>query len=476
MKKYLALISCLLFVLGSASSAFAIHATIPSETQAVVAKGKTQITIGGSIRFRGEYRDNITDQLDDDDAGDIGVAAIDDHQAFYDGRVRLNVDARLADNVNGFVQIEATGTNYNQDTYRWGANSGGGGLYPMGESKRGDFHMTQAWILYTKGIYGIKIGHMPLKLGYGLFFDHTKYNDDAIVLFADPNKNLHLSLLTIKFNEGTIGLNDDADAYVALFNWKGKNYNVSGDVTYVDDQANGFDTFGNVSGANEGTELINFGLRGDVTFNVLGNGLTIRGDVEIQTGESEEISSAGVVDDVDLEGYAFLLGADYKIGATTITLEGAYGSGDEDNDMTGTPDEDFEGFIPAITAGSKHYTYVYDYRTITAAGTNTMNRTNSGLSNTTYVKFGAKSKLAKKISGEAYVYWLQASEDVQLANRDDDEDDIGWEVDAKVTYQIAKNLKYWVEGGILFTGDMYDYVGEDADDAFAVRNGIMLSF
>ena len=58
MKKYLALVLGVLFTLGFAASAFAIHAEIPAETQAVVAKGSTQITMGGELRFRGELRNN----------------------------------------------------------------------------------------------------------------------------------------------------------------------------------------------------------------------------------------------------------------------------------------------------------------------------------------------------------------------------------------------------------------------------------
>ena len=47
MKKFLAIILGTIFVLSFAATAFAIHAEIPSETQAVVAKGTTQITIDG---------------------------------------------------------------------------------------------------------------------------------------------------------------------------------------------------------------------------------------------------------------------------------------------------------------------------------------------------------------------------------------------------------------------------------------------
>src|SRR5512135_638050 len=59
LKKFLAVILGALFVLSFAASAFAIHAEIPSDTQAVVAPGATQITLGGELRVRGWYTDNI---------------------------------------------------------------------------------------------------------------------------------------------------------------------------------------------------------------------------------------------------------------------------------------------------------------------------------------------------------------------------------------------------------------------------------
>ena len=54
MKKCIAIIAAMLFVLGFAASAFAIHAEIPAETSAIVVKGESTVTIGGELRFRGE--------------------------------------------------------------------------------------------------------------------------------------------------------------------------------------------------------------------------------------------------------------------------------------------------------------------------------------------------------------------------------------------------------------------------------------
>ena len=61
MKNYLALILGVFFVLTLAESVFAIMAEIPAETQAVAAKNDIHITLGGEIRVRGWYTNNIGD-------------------------------------------------------------------------------------------------------------------------------------------------------------------------------------------------------------------------------------------------------------------------------------------------------------------------------------------------------------------------------------------------------------------------------
>src|SRR3990172_8540675 len=119
LKKYLALILGVLFVLSFAASAFAIHAEIPAETQSVVAKGATQITLGGEIRTRGWYRDNIGSNA----FGNLlGVST--PSQAWWDERVRLSLDAVVAPGVEGYVQLE-THSNSSGDKYVWGTGDAG---------------------------------------------------------------------------------------------------------------------------------------------------------------------------------------------------------------------------------------------------------------------------------------------------------------------------------------------------------------
>src|SRR5512139_2178685 len=89
LKKFLAIILGAIFVLSFAASAFAIHAEIPSETQAVVAKGATQITIDGEIRSRGWYQKNIAGNNSTQ-----GLPHDTTSEAWYDQRIRLSVDAK----------------------------------------------------------------------------------------------------------------------------------------------------------------------------------------------------------------------------------------------------------------------------------------------------------------------------------------------------------------------------------------------
>ena len=458
MKRYLALVAGLIFVLGFTAVAFAIHAEIPSDTQAVVAKGTTQITLGGEIRARGEYKEV---DFDKDTPGD----------SYYDSRVRLSVDAQVTPNTSGFVQVEA-GSGPTDDNYKWGtAGNGAKGIYNVGNAKQGSFNILQAWILHKgEGLLGVpagvKVGHMPLALGNKLFFDHTKFGDDAIVFFVDPTKELHIGLLTAKFREGATNSADDANAYVGLFTYKGQGFNLSGDITYVDDQST------TVSGPRpNGSDIHfwNFGLRGDMKVDPV----TIRADVELQTGKIVNTGGA----EPKFKGKAFLVGADMKVDPVTLTAEFAYGSGDKN--LGGG---DIKAFVTSLGA-DPHFTYVYEYRTGNACALDvnkdgTVNpRTEGmqygGICNTMYVKLGASAQPVKDLTASLNLFWLRANQ-----VPDGWKKDIGIEIDPKVTYKIDKNLTYWIEGGYLMAGDFWK--GGDAnakvDDAYAVRHGIMLTF
>ena len=417
MKKYLALILSVLFVLSFAASAFAIHAEIPSETQAVVAAKDVQITLGGSIRTRGWWKDNITA---------VGALPLDaNSQSYYDQRVRLTLDAAVAPGVKGFVMLE---TNSGQsDIYTWGNFN----------SKPTGLDINEAWLVYSgSGLFGfnsgLKIGHMPLALGQKEFFDHTKFGDDAIVFFMSPTKQLEAALLTIKFDEGAKNNNtDDLDGYVGLLTYKWDDKNTVGvNYTYLNQSATDF-------------SHQNVGIHADG--NISGFGYKAFGD--FQFGDNGQ--------DSNFKGWAAGLGLSFNVNPVTLRVSGAYGTGNKEDD------NDTKAFTTYLGA-DQHYTLIYEYQVASAAGA-----LYTGLNNTTYLNLGVDYNATKDLGLSVDGYWLQATEDRNGS------DEIGWEVDAKAKYALAKNLTYQVDAGYFDAGDMY---GDNSKGVTLLRHTITLSF
>ncbi|MCL5022111.1 MAG: alginate export family protein [Nitrospirae bacterium] len=457
MKKFLVILLGAVFVLGFAASAFAIHAEIPAGTAAVVTKG-VEITLGGYVRERGFFENNTSD-LNDDKA---------DHTSLWETSVVLSLDAKITPNTQAKITIRDTKNSNGDDDMTWG--SGGGddrGIYLAGGNALGfqanTLQFIEAWIMHSgSGLLGIpagiKVGHMPLALGNKLFFSHTKNGDDALVLFANPIKELEVDLLNVKFREGNTKLNDDADAYVGLFNYRTKEFGISGDVTYVNDQVG----FGSSAADKLPIHLWNFGLRGDANV----SGFTFKLDGEVQTGAADGAGPDG--SDLDFSGWAVLAGVGYDLSGVKLGLEYAYGSGDNGSDPS-----KYKGFVTALD-NVQHYSWIYEYRTVTAAGVS-----QTGINNTQYVKASIGANLAKDLKGNLDFYWLRANKLTALQEGTGADKTIGFEIDPYITWQIDKNLVYWVEGGYLFAGDFYKVVtGPDKspDNAYAIRHGIKVTF
>lgn len=454
-----------MLLMSFAVSAFAIHAEIPSETQAVVAAGGTQITLSGELRTRGWYEKNIGPVSPT--TGLRGALPTDTgSQAWYDERIRLSLDAKVTPNVEGLVQLETQGVQGNtngpassNDVYVWGNF----------DNKPTQLSVLQAWILYSGGGLfgfpsGVKIGHMPLALGQMEFFDHTKYGDDAIVFFMLPTKELEIDLLTIKFagegnlyNIPTFGLSvpiggvpalglgntkyhntDDLDGYVGIVTYKLDDKNTIGvNYTYLG--------LPDLQFSHQNLGLSANGLIGPVGF---------KAAVDMQFGKVGALGQK-------FRGYAFLAGANLMVDPLNLRASVGYGSGETDpNDGK---DKQFENYLDS----NQHYTLVYEYQVASAAG-----RVNSGLSNTTYLNLGLDITPMKDLTASADLYILRATE-VNTAIAGSDSKSAGWEVDAKAVYKLAKNLNYQVDLGFFKSGKLY---GDDKANATVLRHMLTLSF
>jgi len=469
MKRFLAVFASLMLVLGFAASAFAIHAEIPSETKAVVAKGTTQVTLGGEIRFRGEYQNNT--DLDSNNEPTDSFAA-------YDSRVRLRIQADVSKNTTGVVHLETgsdprDGSSSNtSDTYTWGVggseNTGTLGQN-LGNGKRGTLNVLEAWIQHKgSGLLGIpagiKIGHMPVVLGYGLFYNHGKFGDDAIYLWINPVKKMEIGLMGVKLAENTRESADDADMYTLLLNYDiNKDSKIGFDASYLDLKRVSLTSTGvsTATASDKGTKLWNFGLRGNTKV----AGLGIKADIELQSGDYKPATG----NKIKARGYAYMVGLDYKLNPVTLSLDYAYGSGD------GNPNDTKNKLFLNTLSNTQKYTYVYDFRAPTATGSR-----NTGLANTQYWKLGANADLTKNLNADVNLYLLRAAKKTVVSIGGNptkgDSKNLGTEIDWKATYKIDKNLTYFVEGGYLWTGGFYDSATVASDNAYAIRHGIQLKF
>ncbi|MDA8172047.1 MAG: alginate export family protein [Nitrospiraceae bacterium] len=456
MKKSIALLIGFLFILGFAATAFAIHAEIPAETSAVVAAGTTQITLSGDLRIRGWLLGNV--------AGRGGNPVKDDQDGHYDQRVRLAVDA--ADGpVTGRIHLESnTGQS---DSWVWGT-----GL----DNKPTDMGILEAWINYAgSGLLGvpsgIKVGHMPLALGPAtLFFDNTKFGDDAIVAYTNPTPNTHLTVLTFKAKEMStynkmFHNGNDLDVYAGIFNGEFAKQELGIYYAYLNDPNLGLlqyplvGTAGTLTTLGQTLALSDLGLFGKG--NISGVDYTLQADFQF-----------GKVSGLNAGGYGLWLGLGYKLEPVNVRAMFAYGSGESSSNMNSG---DMKQLVTFLNPGAQYYTLVYDYN-IPGAGAGVGRNYDLGIANTQVYNIGVDITPVDKLKVSLDGYILRANEtSLYGANVSKN---IGTEVDLKGTYQLTKNLQYFANAGVLSTGGFYkDTLGSTADTSpWVLMHGLEYAF
>jgi hypothetical protein len=460
-RKYLALVLGVLLI-------FSLAATASAED-------KTDITIGGKILVRGWYFDNVTGV-----SGNNEVPADSESHAFWSTNVNLTVDAKVSDNVRGFIELE---------TSRGGsANSG---LWYWGDAKRGydskpnaDIMVRQAWIQYTgSGLFGIpagiKIGHMPISLSEKQFLNNERFGDDAVLVWVDPIKELHIAAGTVKLNEGDILSHwDDLDGYVLLMTYMLDKDNTLGANwvwAHSDGNCPSLGTGINVEDLN----FHNVGIHGNGKI----AGLSYAAEADINFGKVKDIMFEG--SDLKAKGWAIFAKLGYSLDMVNLRGSFAMGSGDEDaNDEDCEEFQTLQGPDYGATARLVHYTQIYERTVRTAAHSAALtttvggNTTNTGIANTTYFNLGVDVTPLKELTLSLDGYYLMATEtgawEDELGTSVDDA--LGTEIDFKGTYKITKNLSYFVEAGWFMADDFYSDIGAEDKTVTQLVHGISLTF
>jgi len=465
-------------MLGFAVSAFALPAEIPADTTAAIAKGGTQVTIGGELRVRGSTRQNMSDYnkyvsngvITPSNGNSIGKS----EHMLYDSRYRLSVEAKVTPNTIGFIQLEAADTSNTGENSTWGASGTTqrtyGGSFRYGDQKQNEMRVLQAWIQHSgSGLLGIpayiKIGHQMIQVGAGVFYSHTLQGDDAIVLGISPIKGLDLTALTVKLQENKNLSADDQDLYSFIASYAvNKDIKIGMDASLLQSQVGSI-------GSGWKAELYNIG------FNAKANiqGFKLYGTADFQLGSARHIGTI----DSQFRGYAFTGGAAYTFAPVTISFDLGYGSGDSKADSK-------KSTFLTSQSDVVHMAFIYDYMTTNAAG-----GVAGGLQNTLFASLGAKADVMKNLNVGGNIILLSAAKKAwgddnwMNATVDTSSKYIGTEIDATLTYQIDKGLKYFVEAGYLFAGNYWkspalggiSHVNDrKLSDPWAVRHGIQLNF
>ena len=468
MKKYLIAIFGGFFLLALTLSAYA------------------DVKLQGELRERGRYQKNRS----------LNSSVKTDDHAYYDTRIRLGVNANVAKNIKGFIEIQYDGENESWGTYTeskltttdtltvttkstTGTTLGTGsvtdsnydvtagdtakatGLFGEGNrlQSRNFSGIRQAWILYTFDIgvpAGLKVGHQLLALSHNQFFDHTKLGDGAVVFFMDPSKATHIGLLTIKFDEGGTALGtdgDDVDGNVALMTYKlNKTDTVGANLTWVrGSKGASVRLLGKETPlAGSKFNFYNVGLHG--THKIGSVGLKWEGDMQ-----------SGKLGTSKFKGYGVWADASMPLGGVTLVLGGAMGSGPKSGSSN------IDTFVTSL-GGDPHYTWMYEFFVPSAAGA-----TGTGIANTTYGKVGAKFAASKAVSINLEGYYLRATKTSSGVSKA-----LGTEIDGQITYKISDSLSYYIRGGFLAPGKFYEAstsgTGGKKDAAYGVDHAFVLKF
>ena len=461
MRKYLAIVLGVLLVLSVAATASAMD---------------TNITLGGKIMIRGWYFKNVT--INDPVLPNY-LPADSDSQAVYTTNANITMDIAVDENVKGFIELETTCFgNPNCGLYYWGVDSG----YDTKPST--ELYFRQLWVMYTgSGLLGvpagIKIGHMPISLGQKQFLNNERFGDDALLVWVDPTKELHVAAGLAKLFEGEYwNHTDDVDGYVAIVTYAlDKDNTVGVDATWI--HSDGYCPAADVTMPNvDKLNFWNFGI------NANGNisGLTYAAELDFQTGKVRDIMLVPG-NDLTAKGWAALVKLGYMIDPINIRGSFAYGSGD--SDLTDDDCKEFQTLQGPDeiepTSRLVHYTQIYE-RTIDTTSQSALltttvdgNHRNTGIANTTYYNLGLDWNATPELSLALDGFIIRAT---KVPNGSGWSKSAGTELDFKGSYKIAKNLSYFVEAAGFWAGDYYeDAYGPAADETVTqLIHGLLLTF
>ena len=409
---------------------------------------------GGYWRTRAFIQENF--QGDDDFKAAPPTSRKDAGVSRIDTRTRLYYTAILNDNLKLVNKFEWNNT--------WGDSVGG----DFGADGTGILRIKQSYVDANIGPVRLKVGQHDLLLARGFIFADEQSGATLSFKVGD----VLIPLTYTKGAEGGIQNQPDDEEIFSLypvFNI-GDAFTLNPFLVYIYSDAGGGRDF--TFGANadlpattaDGLSLYYLGINVDATlgsFNLWGTGIYLGGDVD---------DAAPASQDIDVKAWLAAVGASVPLGPASLHGQFFYASGDDN-----TGDGDAEAFF-GIGGGGVGWAYYWAEIMGLGVFDNQASAGSSGadVSNQWAANIGATIKPMEKLSLTGDIWYSQLAEDDVNG-----EDELGFEIDLKATYQLVEGLNLDLVGAYLFADDATAVAGNTSgndDDPWEIGTRLSLSF
>jgi hypothetical protein len=361
-----------------------------------------------------------------------------------DTRTRLYYTAVLNDNLK-FV-----------NKFEWNAVWGDPGSAPIGTDRTTVMRWKNSYIDANAMGLNWKIGLQGTSLGRSFLFD----DDFAGAIVTYKSDMFDLPFLWIKaYDDGSYDSNTYDYDYYAInpkFKMGGVSLNPFALYAMTNNAANAV-----YSGGGAGLPTFDrldtwfLGLNAD--FNVGPGSMWFTG---IYNGGTGEIPGGN---DQDFGGYLLAVGGNFDLGPANVHGQIFYASGDDDPN-----DNDIDAFV-APKGQSYYWSEIMGYGIFDKQVSN--GSPGDQISNITAYNLGAGMKMSDKWKGSLDLWYANLTEDNALGDND-----LGFEIDLVLTYQVIEGLNLDLVGAYLFAGDATTLKASNDQDPYEVGARLSLSF
>jgi len=434
-------------------------------TVAVGAAYAAETTFNGQYRIRAFSNWNF-DKRPDNYNSERGL-----YTGYFDQRFRLTITHTRSEFLKAVIQIDLV-----EDT--WGQQRN----FRINNSKDGS-SVRKAYIEFNVPKIGtFTVGKQPATLGYGLVFSDSLGKLDGIK-WANKWGPVGVSAMYFKWDDN-ISLTGTSEAYNRDSNIWALDLKYTPNANHTIEIFGGYlnagtgypvsHTLGHVKMPNPDTIHANVGFAGIAYTGEIADMLTLKAEFSGLYGRADLSTwGPGWNDDALLTGYNLYLDASYHNDMLRAGVAFVLGSGDTESGM------DAQHYnINFITADN------FAFGNIIGGGLGQGGLNDNwvkglgfanDIENLTAVKLYAEVTPMEKLTLSAAVIWAKWTEPVGFNTAYDhplnyyptqgydswyaSSTDLGWEVDLGLKYQIMEGLTYTFAGGVLFTGDSFDYEG-----------------